>query len=79
MQNLIKCYRFIHKILRRNKILTKINAHNCVVYLQKLTRNNPNLHLLNVNAYAKFDLIPSIHFQVIERKQSRNGGMTDME
>ena len=31
--------------------------------------NNPNLDLVNINAYAKFGQIPSIHSQVIEQKQ----------
>ena len=35
----------------------------------KLTRYNPNLALVNVNFYAKFGFIPSIHSQDIERKQ----------
>ena len=45
----------------------------------KIARNNPNLHvhLVNVNAYAKFGQIPSIRSQGIERKQSRNQDMTD--
>ena len=40
-------------------------------------RNNPNLDLVSFNAYAKFGQIPSILSQDIERKRSRNHGMTD--
>ena len=39
--------------------------------------NNPNLYLVNLNAYAKFCLIPSIRSQAIERKRSRNDKITD--
>ena len=46
--------------------LTVTKGHNCVVHLQKLTCNKPNLDLVNVSAYAKFDLIPSICSQDIE-------------
>ena len=33
-------------------------------------RNNPNLNLVNMNAYAKLGQIPSIHSQDIEQKQN---------
>ena len=62
MQNLIKFHGCVHKILSGNKILTITKGHNCVVNLQKLTHNNPNLDLVKVNAYAKFDQIPLIFF-----------------
>ena len=42
--------------------------YNCVLNLQKSTHNNPNLDLVKVNAYAKFDQIPSICSQDIELK-----------
>ena len=45
-------------------------GHNCVVNLRKLTCNNPNLDLVRVNAYAKFNQIPSICSQDIERNQN---------
>ena len=35
---------------------------------KKWTRNNPNVGLVNINAYKKFGLIPSIRSQDIERK-----------
>ena len=44
------------------------------MYWQKLMRNNPDLDLVNINAYAKFGLIPSIHSQDIEQKPSWNHG-----
>ena len=75
MQNLIKFHGFVHKILSGNEILTITKDHNCVAYLQKLTHNNSNLDLVNVKAYAKYGLIPSIRFQDIERNWSQNTGM----
>ena len=49
-----------------------IKDHNSVTNRQKFTPNNPNLNLVNINAYAKFGQIPSIRSQDIERKRSRN-------
>ena len=72
IQNLIKIHQFVHKILSENKILTITKGKNCVVYLCKLACGNPNLDLVNVYAYAKFDLIPSIPSEDIEQKQSLN-------
>ena len=51
-------------------MLTK--GHNCVVCLRNLTHNNSNLDLVKVNAYAKFDQIPSTGSQDIERKPNSN-------
>ena len=70
MQNLAKFHQFANKILSGNEILTSIKGHNSVEMFGKLTHNNPNLDLVNINAYAKFGQIPSIHSQVIERKQN---------
>ena len=70
MQNLIKFHQFVHNIWSGNEILTITTGHNCDVNLQKLTHNNPNPNLIKVNAYAKFDQIPWICSQYIERKQN---------
>ena len=70
MQNLIKFYRLVHKILSPNEILTITKGHNCFVNLQKLMPNNPTLVLVMVKLYAKFDQIPLIHSQDIEQKQN---------
>ena len=41
--------------------MTIAKGHNSVVKLEKkMRRNNPNLDLLKVNAYAKFYQIPSL-------------------
>ena len=69
MQNLIKFHQFIHKILSKNEILTTTKGHNQVVNFQKrLMHNNPNIELVNTNAYAKSGLIPSIRSQNFEWK-----------
>ena len=70
MQNLVKVHPFVLKILSRNEILTSIKDHNFVINLRKLTRNNPNLDLVNTNAPAKFCQIPSICSQTIVRKRN---------
>ena len=51
-------------------MLTTTKGRNCVVLSRKLTCNNPNLDLVNINAYAKFGLIPSIVSQDIEWKRN---------
>ena len=70
MQNLIKFCQFVYKILSGNEILTIIKGHNSIENVQKLMGNNPNLDLVKVNAYAKFDQIPSIRSQDIEQKRN---------
>ena len=69
MQILTQFYRFVHRILSGNEILTITKGHYCVVILLKLTRNSPNLDLVKVNAHAKSYQIPSIRSQDIERKR----------
>ena len=65
---MLKFRRFVHMILSGNELLTITKGHNCVVNLREMTRNDP--HLFNINAYAKWGLIPSIRSQDIERKRS---------
>ena len=76
MQNLAKFHQFVPKLLSGNEILTKTEGHNSVKNLRKLTCNNPNLDLVNINAYAKFGQIPSICSQDIQLKRNsdRNQG-----
>ena len=45
-------------------------------HVQKKQKNNPNVDLVNMNAYIKFDEILSICSQDIERKRNYDG-MTD--
>ena len=56
---------FTGKLLSGNEILTIIFGRNSVVNLQKLTRNHPNLDLVNTSAYAELGQIPLICSQVI--------------
>ena len=42
-----------------NEILTCIKGHNSVINRKK-NRNNPNLDLVNINAYIKFSEILSV-------------------
>ena len=72
IQNLVRLHQFVLKILSGNKILTSIKGHNSVINLRKLMRYNAHLDLVSVNAYAKFDQIPSICSQNIEQKQNSN-------
>ena len=68
MQNLVKFHQFVPKILSDTEIPTSIKGHNSVIYFRKLMRNSPNLDVYSINAYAKFDQIPSTISQNIERK-----------
>ena len=70
LQNFIKIHKLVHKILSMNKILTSIKGHNSVENEQKILFNHPNLHLVNINAYTKFDRNPQINLQDIEHKQN---------
>ena len=66
LQNFIK----IHKILSINEISTSIKSHNSVENERKILFNHPNLHLVNINAYAKFERNSQIDSQDIEHKQN---------
>ena len=70
IQNLVKFCPFVLNILSRNEILTSIKGHNSVSNLQKMTINNHNLDLVNVNVYTKFGQILHIRSQDTERKQN---------
>ena len=59
----------VHKILSINEISTSIKGHNSVENEWKILFNHPNLHLVNISAYTKFDRNPQINSQDIENKQ----------
>ena len=59
----------VHKILSINEISTSIKGHNSVENEWKIF-NHPNLHLVNINAYTKFDRNPQINSQDIKHKQN---------
>ena len=56
MQNFVNFRLPIQKILSINEILTLVKGHNSVIFFCNLKHNNPNLYLVNINAYAKFDI-----------------------
>ena len=70
LQNLIKIYQLVHKILSINKIATSIKGHNPVENEWKILFNHPNLHLVNINAYTKSDQNPQINSKDIKHKQN---------
>ena len=49
-----------------------IKGHNSATKLRKITGNNPNLDLVNINAYTKFSQNLSICYKDIERKRNSN-------
>ena len=65
-QNLVKFHQFVLKSW--NEIPTSIKGHNSAINLWKFMRNNPNIDVFNINAYAKFGQIPSIISQDIKWK-----------
>ena len=70
LQNFIKIHQLVHKILSRTEISTSIKGHNSVENEGKILFNHPNLHLVNINAYTKFDQNPQINSQDIEHNQN---------
>ena len=66
IQNLVSICFFVHKILSKNQILTRIKGHNSVANLQKTMTYNTNVYLVDDN--VKFGLNRSIRFQDIEQK-----------
>ena len=70
IQNLVKFFPLILKILSRNKILTSIKGPNSVANLRNLTLYNPSLDTINVNVNKKFGSNLSISSQDIKRKQN---------
>ena len=60
----------VHKMLRINEISTSIKGHNSVENERKILYHHPNLQLVNINAYTKFDQNPQINSQDIEHKQN---------
>ena len=69
-QNFIKIHQLDHRILSINEISKSIKGHNSVENERNLSFNHPNLHLVNINAYTKFDGNPHTISQDIEHKQN---------
>ena len=70
IQNVVRFCLLVLKILSGNEILTSIKGRNSVKILRKMTGNNPELGLVNVDVHTKFGQILSIGSQDIERKQN---------
>ena len=66
----MKFYQFVLKILNGNKILAQIKGHNLRTNKRKMSCDNPNVDLVNINAYIKFNEILSISSQDIEWKRN---------
>ena len=66
----MKLYPLVLNILSGNEILKSIKGHNSVTNLRKMTGNNPNLDLVNMKAYIKFDDILLICSEDIELKRN---------
>ena len=69
LQNFIKINQLVHKILSINGISTSIKGHNSVENERKMLLTLPNLHLVNINVYTKFDQNLQINSQDTEHKQ----------
>ena len=69
-QSLVKFCQLVLKILRGNEILTSIKGCHSVANLRNLTLYNPNLDIINVNVYTKFNSILSIGSHDIKRKRN---------
>ena len=80
LQNFIKIHQLVHKILSINEISTSIMSHsqNSVENEWKILFNHPNLHLVNINAYIKFDRNPQIH-KLIHKILSINKILTSIK
>ena len=76
IQNLVKFYQLVLKILIGNEILTSVKGHNSVKNVRTMMCNNPKLDHVNINAYTKFSKILLICSQDIEqeRKSDFNQG-----
>ena len=69
LQNLVKFYPFVLKILSRNKILLPIKGHNFVTNLRKITGKSPiDTDLVNINVFIKCGQVLTICSKDTERK-----------
>ena len=70
LQNFIKIHQLVHKILSINEVSTSIKDHNSIENERKILLNHPNLHLVNIKAYTKFDRNPQMNSQDFEHKEN---------
>ena len=78
LQSLMKFHHCLFKILRKNQIVVDKELQRAIT----LTELTPtpyfsiiNVHLVNINMFAKFYKIPSLPFQDIQKRKRR--GRTD--
>ena len=67
-QNLVQFYHFVQRNFEQSSDINE--GHNSITNAWKMICNNPNLDLININAYTKFGKIVSICSQDIEQKQN---------
>ena len=68
LQNFIKIHQLVQKILSINEISTSVKGNNSVENERTILFNYPSLHIVNINAYTKFDRTPQINSQDIKHK-----------
>ena len=73
IQNLVKICQFVLKILSGNEILAKNKGLNSGTNERKMTCNNPNLDLVNINVHKKIGETLSFYSQDFEQKQIYDG------
>ena len=71
LQSLMKFHHCLFKILRKNQNAVDKGLQRAIT----ITKLAPspyfsiiNIHLVDINVFAKFDEIPSLHVQVIKQK-----------
>ena len=62
--NLVKFCKFVPKILSRKDVLVSIKGHYSGTNVRKIMCNNPNLDLVNMNAYIQFGEIQKQNFGI---------------
>ena len=67
---LVKFCQLVLKVLSVNEILALIKGHYSGTNVRKMMCSNPNVDLVNMNAYIKFGDLMSICSQDIERKRN---------
>ena len=70
IQNLVRFYQSVFEILSGNKSLMSIRDRYSVKILRKMTGNNPDIDLVNVDVHTKFGKILSLRSRDIERKEN---------
>ena len=72
IQTLVQFCPFIHKIWRKNQIVTSIEGRKSVANLRKITLYNQNIDLVNDIVCTKFGFNLSIRSQDMEQNSNAN-------